>query len=139
MKEVTHTGTVIRSANGQVQVRITQISGCATCAAHGKCGFAESKEKELTVTTPQWQQYKEGDPVVVTIRTGLGLQAVIIAYIAPAALLLATFTILHYNHLSDTLCALLSLAIVVLYCGILYLLRHHLQHKFELKLTPSQH
>ena len=123
--------------SGIVRVQIHVVSACASCEAHGKCGFADSKDKIMDIDTPLWQQYHEGEPVTVTINANRGLQAVFIAYILPAILLLATFITLTALHLSEGWVAIITLLAVALYAVILYLCRHRLQRKFTMSLSKK--
>jgi sigma-E factor negative regulatory protein RseC len=136
-KIATHPATVTDVKHGTVQVQLHVVSACASCEAHGRCGFADSKEKIMDIDTPQWQQYRVGDPVTVTINANRGLQAVLIAYILPALLLLATFVALTALHLSEGWVALLTLLVVALYGVLLYTLRHRLQRKFTMSISPK--
>ncbi len=91
----------------------------------------------MDIDTPQWQQYHEGDPVTVAIHSNRGLQAVLIAYIIPALLLLATFATLTALHLSEGWVALITLLVVALYGLLLYALRHRLQRKFTMTILAK--
>ena len=129
-----HSGIVIKSENGIVSVKIESLSACATCESHGSCGFAEKKDKVIDVRTPNWGIYQQGDRVVVSITETLGMKAVWIAYILPAILDLILFVIL-YRFLSELACALIALAFIGLYFGILYLFRKKLDRKFSFSLA----
>ncbi len=56
-----HDGIVKKVRKGFVEVQIKSISACATCQAHARCGFAESKDKTVEVPTSDWQSYSEGE------------------------------------------------------------------------------
>ena len=64
-----------------------------------------------------------------------GLLAVLLAYILPAVVILATFALLFSLHLSELWVALITLVAVALYGGILYLCRNRLQQKFTFRLA----
>ena len=134
-KVAQHDGIVTEVLQGTVRVQIHAVSACASCEAHSKCGFADSKDKTMDIDTPLWQQYHEGDPVTVTIAANRGLQAVAIAYLLPSLLLLAIFVTLTTLHLSEGWVALITLLGVALYASILYLCRHRLQRKFTMTIT----
>ena len=134
-KVAQHDGIVTEVLQGTVRVQIHAVSACASCQAHSKCGFADSKDKTMDIDTPLWQQYHECDPVTVTIAANRGLQAVAIAYLLPSLLLLAIFVTLTTLHLSEGWVALITLLGVALYAGILYLCRHRLQRKFTMTIT----
>lgn len=136
-KTVKHPGTVIAAENGLVKVTMQVTSACASCEAHAKCGFAESKEKIVEIATPDWQDYHVDDPVTVIIKTGNGLLAVLIAYILPAVLLLATFITLYCLRLPEVWSAILTLCVVGLYGLVLCLFRGRLQRKFTFTLRKD--
>ena len=92
----------------------------------------------MDIDTPHLQQYHEGDPVTVSINANRGLQAVLLAYILPAALILATFVSLTSVHLSEVWVALITLLVVVLYAAVLYLFRHRLQRKFTMTIRHRE-
>ena len=128
MQQVSHAGTVISSESGIVKVQMQ------ACAAHANCTFSEKKEKIVDIDTPQWRDYTPGQRVNVIIQSGRGLQAVLIAYILPAVLLLATFGTLYALRLPELSVALASLAVIALYGALLYLLRHRLQNQFTFRI-----
>lgn len=150
-KIATHTATVVsvkspanrqtdnsNNKQGIVTVQLHVVSACAACEAHSKCGFADSKEKTMDIDTPDWQQFHEGDEVTVTIQANRGLQAVAIAYLLPAALLIATFATLSALHLSEGWVAIITLFVVALYGLLLYSLRHRLQQRFTMSLSAKK-
>lgn len=136
-KIITHPGVVTSSQDGHVAVQMRVVSACSACQAHGKCGFAESKDKTFSVATREWQQYHVGDRVTVIIQSGNGLKAVFIAYVLPGLLLLGSFIGFYLLHIGDGLTALLSLLVVGLYGLLLYLIRNKLQQKFTLQLRKG--
>ncbi len=137
MQQVTHPGIVISSQQGTVQVKMQVVSACASCEAHARCTFAEKKDKTVDITTPLWQNYNPGDPVTVIINSGRGLLAVLIAYILPAVLILATFATLYTLRLPELWVALASLAAIGLYTLVLYLSRNRLQQRFTFRLEKA--
>lgn len=131
-----HTGLVTKVANGEVTVQIEAQSACSSCEAHGKCGFAESKAKEIVIKTAEWKEYRAGDKVTVGIDKSLGLQAATIAYILPGALMIAVF-ILTNRFVGDLWSAIATITFIALYWGILALCRNRLQHQFTFHLSHS--
>ncbi len=129
-----HTGKVNGVRQGTVSVVIESISACASCEAHSKCGFSESKEKQMDIDTPDWQQFHEGDVVEVRIHQGLGLLAVLWAYLLPAALLLATLLLTLLNGVGEGLSILISFGVLLVYLLVLYANRRRLQHRFSFQV-----
>lgn len=134
-KIVRHSGVVSAVEPRIVHVQMRVVSACASCEAHSKCGFAEAKDKIVDVETSDWKSYQVGDPCTVTIRTGNGVKAVLIAYVLPAAVLLAAFIAFSLFIPSEGVVALLSLAVVCLYGLVLYLFRSRLQRQFSFSIS----
>lgn len=132
-----HDGIVTAVKPDRVTVKIEAVSACATCAAHGRCGFAESKNKTVEVPTGQWQQYKEGDSVTVHIDESRGMLAVWLAYVLPAVLMLTAIVGLSLAHVPEGLVALAALLVLGLYVFFLYLLRCKVERSFTLTVTPK--
>lgn len=130
-----HQGTVKETRHGCVVVQIEAVSACAACAAHGKCGFAESKDKTLEIPSPDWNQYTPGQQVLVHINESRGMLAVWIAYLLPALLMLAAIITLSLLHLPEWCVVLSAFAVLALYILTLYLRRRKLENRFTLTLT----
>ena len=130
----THAGTVVEVAENQVKVQMQVLSACASCEAHARCTFAEKKDKMVDIATPDWRQYAPGDRVTVIINSGLGLLAVLIAYVLPALLILAIFAVIYALHLPELWIALITILATGLYGVVLYLCRNRLQQRFTFRL-----
>jgi sigma-E factor negative regulatory protein RseC len=140
-----HPGIVTAVKPGFVTVQIESTSACAACAAHSKCGFAESKTKSLDIPIPQdfktsrlrdfeTSSFAVGDRVTVTIDHTRGLLATWWAYVLPAILLIAVAVALSLAALPEPLVILLTFATLGLYLLVLYLFREKLDSRFTLEL-----
>ena len=132
-----HDGIVQHVKEGLVAVQIKSVSACATCQAHARCGFAESKDKTVEVPTADWRQYNEGDRVTVHIDESRGMLAVWIAYVLPALLLIAVIVTLSLLHLPEWAVVLSAFATLGLYILALYLRRRKVDNRFTLTITHS--
>lgn len=132
----THDGIVTKVLEGRVEVRIEAVSACASCAAHGRCGFAESKEKRVEVPTKEWQQYSVGQNVKVNIDESKGMQAVWIAYVLPSLLLLAVIIGLSIARFPEWMVVVSAFLMLTLYIVVLYLRRKKVEGKFTLTVAP---
>lgn len=134
-KITSHPGIVIAVKHGFVAVQIESTSACASCAAHSRCGFAESKNKNLDIPTPDWQSYSVGQHVTVRIDQSRGLLAVWVAYLLPALLILAVVIALSLAALPEWTVILASFAALAFYILLLYLRRKKLNSTFTLTLS----
>jgi sigma-E factor negative regulatory protein RseC len=108
----THDGVVVGVAPQQVKVEMHVVSACASCKAHASCTFVDKAEKIVDVDTPEWKDYTVGDSVIVSVQEGLGLMAVLLAYIVPALLLIAVLAVTSIMSQSELLAATLPILIV---------------------------
>ena len=132
-----HEGVVTGVKKGMVTVSIESVSACAACAAHGRCGFAESKEKTVEVPSDDWSRYAEGDKVTVHIDESRGMLAVWLAYVLPAVLILAVIIGLSLAHLPEWAVVLAAFVTLGLYILGLYLSRRKVETRFTLTITPN--
>lgn len=131
-----HDGRVISVREGRVEVQIEAISACASCAAHGKCGFADSKEKRFEVPASDWQNYYEGQNVTVHIDESRGLQAVWLAYVLPAILMLVASVGLSLAGWPEWAVVVSGFVVLAVYVMVLYLRRSHVESRFTLTVSP---
>lgn len=130
-----HDGVVTGVRQGLVKVQIESTSACASCAAHAKCGFAESKNKTVEIPSVDWQQYHEGDHVQVHIDESRGMLAVWIAYVLPALLMLGAIIGLSVAGAPEWAVALSALGALGLYVLVLYLVRRRVEGRFTLTVS----
>lgn len=130
-----HDGIITAVKDGSVTVQIKSVSACASCAAHAKCGFAESKDKELEI--PSQQPYNVGDRVIVCIDTSSGLRAVWIAYLLPAILIIAVVIALSAASVPEGLVALAAFGVLALHILVLFTLRRKIDRRFQITLAPN--
>lgn len=130
----THDGVVVSVREGFVEVEIESTSACASCAAHARCGFAESKNKTMAVPTGQWRDYAEGEAVRVSIDESCGMLAVWIAYVLPAVLMLAAIVGMSAAGAAEWAVAAVALAVLALYVATLWFLRRRIDNRFVLRI-----
>ncbi|MBR1784903.1 MAG: SoxR reducing system RseC family protein [Bacteroidales bacterium] len=132
-----HGGRVLSVRNGMVEVQIEAVSACASCAAHAKCGFAESKDKKVEVPSAAWQSFEPGQPVVVHIDESRGLLAVWIAYVLPALLMLAAIVGVSLAGGPEWAAVLAGFAVLAAYIGVVYLRRRKVEGRFTLTVDHA--
>ncbi len=132
-----HAGVVTGVKEGLVAVQIESTSACASCAAHAKCGFAESKNKTVEIPTEDWRDYQQGDTVEVKIDESRGMLAVWIAYVLPALLLIVDIVGLSVAGLPEWAVVLSSFAVLGLYVAILYASRRKVEGRFTLTVNKQ--
>lgn len=137
MSIATHEGIVTDITPGHVRVKIEIQSACGHCEAKGKCGFADSKDREVDIATEQWSAFRSGEHVEVQIDQSLGIEAVVWAYLLPAILLIAGIVILN-QYAPEWLSIIITLAIIACYYTTLFLCRKKLQKKFSFSVKSLE-
>ena len=127
--DISHEGTIISIEKENLRVRIIQNSACASCKIAGHCQTAESKEKIIEVTTPDYADFAVGDKVNVTESVGVGAKAVVFGFILPLALMMAAIiSAITALDASEGVAALAGIASLLPYYLVLYFLRGYMKN-----------
>lgn len=132
---IRHEGIVESIGADNVSVRILQASACSSCSARGLCRSSESKEKLIDVRG-HYPTLKVGDSVTLQGSVRQGLRASVLAYVIPLILMTIALFI-GVRQGGEGIGALAALLVLVLYYGVLFLLRDRIGRKFEFKLEVS--
>ena len=114
MDRIEHSGVVKRVDAERVCVEITAHGACGGCKAREACGLGETGQKIVEIRTPAAATYRPGDRVTVLI----GVVAV--CYLLGAG---------------DGAAVLAGLGSVVLYYGILWLLRRKIDNAIHFTIS----
>lgn len=135
-KIVTHKGKVIHLEGLDVRVMIESMSACAACHAKGMCTLSDKEDKiiDIKVSAERAAKLNVGDEVVVAVSQQRGMQAVLLAYILPAILVVLSL-ILLLKLLPEPLAILSALAVLGGYYYVLYLFRNKLNGKFIMSIV----
>lgn len=130
---INHIGFV-ESVNGpSASVRINSQSACAACHAKGACTAADQEEKVMTVPTGGLS-FRAGEQVRVSIAKKTGLRAVAFGYVYPFLVLMTILVTLTAAGVSELQAGIWSLASIVPYYLVIYLLRNRISNVFTFKL-----
>lgn len=133
---IQHTGEIIAIENGIAKVLIMQTSACATCHAKSVCGASEKKEKVVDAEVND-NNLSVGDNVLVVGQKSIGIRAVILAYVVPFVLMLATMLITSTLTEKEWIIGTSTLSVLVPYFVILHLMKSTIQAKFKFYVTKS--
>ncbi|MFK5856603.1 MAG: SoxR reducing system RseC family protein [Bacteroidota bacterium] len=129
-KIVTHPGTIKKIELYKVEVAIMVTSGCASCEVKGACTVSEVEEKVVMVSMQKTSQYKVGQLITIEMSQSLGTWAVLLGYVFPFMVLLLGLILFINIGLDQGLAGVFSLALLVPYYAVLYLLRNYLSTRF---------
>ena len=127
--EIKHRGEVIRTEGMTVYVRMKVESACSACHARRVCGVGESADKVVEVETPSAAEYRAGDEAEV--------ESVVLAYVAPFFVLMVLLVALVSAGAGEGTAAAAAIGGVVLYYGVLYLLRDKIREKIKFTITKQ--
>ena len=135
-KIVTHKGKVIHLEGLDVRVMIESMSACAACHAKGMCTLSDKEDKiiDIKVSAERAAKLNVGDEVMVAVSQQRGMQAVLLAYILPAIVVILSL-ILLLKLLPEPLAILSALAVLGGYYYVLYLFRNKLNAKFVMSIV----
>ncbi len=129
---VKHEGVVSKITNNVITVTLKGNINCESCHAKGGCGAAESGPKEIEVYNST-ESLKLNETVEVLLSKDKGLQAVFWAYVFPFILLISVLLISSSIY-KEWIAGLLSIAILVPYYFILYVLRNSFKKAFKVSI-----
>ena len=139
MSEIRHVGIIERKEGASVFVRITQKSACSGCHAKSVCAVS-SDVKDKVIEVPSSEvSFVEKEQVMLCGQTSMGLKAVGLAFVIPLFLIIAVLIIVQLMGLNDVLGALLSIGILGVWYGIVYLLKDKLEKRFVFTIKKYKH
>ncbi len=133
-KTVSHKGVVVAVDGNKIKVQIESVSACAACHAKGMCTLSDKEDKLIDIETPKAGDKKVGDVVTVVVSRQRGMQAVLLAYILPAIVVILSLVGL-LNIVAEPVAIILSLLSLAVYYTILYLFRNKISSKFVMTLA----
>ena len=131
---ISHTGIIDSIEDGMVRVRIVQHSACSSCKVASMCNSAESKEKLIDVRHGANDNLHVGDSVTVMAAQAVGTKAVVIAFVIPLVIMLATIAIVMHVTGSEAYAAASGIAVMLPYYIVLYLFRSRLERELTFYL-----
>lgn len=129
-------GCVDHCENGAVVVRITREETCGSCAAKDSCTTASQARRQqlIRVQDSAADTFLEGETVLLEASESMGRLAVVIGYLMPALVVVASLLMLRSFIQSEIALAGASLASLAVYYGILFLLKDRISPKMAFKI-----
>ncbi|NMD00776.1 MAG: SoxR reducing system RseC family protein [Bacteroidales bacterium] len=118
-------------------VSIISTSACNHCSSKEACSLSlssEVKEKEVEVSVQNADDYKPGQSVMVVMNQKNGILAVVLGYIVPLFLLLASVFVVYGVSHNEAWAGLSGLLILVPYYLALYFLKSRIKKQFQFRL-----
>lgn len=135
-QNISHNGIVEKINGKHILVRICQTSACSSCVAKKLCNSSESKEKTIDIYCENATSYKVGEEVTIVGTIGMGMNAVLWAYVVPLLLLIVALSLAICFIHSEPLSALIAVGVLFIYYLALYFNRNRLSKKFSFNIKP---
>lgn len=133
--KIRHSGVIESIVGDCARVRIMQTSACAACKVASHCNAAESKEKLIDVYDGGLaQRYTVGQAVVVSTSQEVAYRALLLGFGVPLFLMVATLVVAICLSYGEGTAALASLAVLIPYYLILWVLRDRIRQKVSFQL-----
>lgn len=134
---IEHEGIIEKISGDQITVRIIQKSACSACHAKGACMAADSKEKIVSISDSSGR-FNEKELVIIEGKNSIGYNAILWAFVIPLIILISILVIsLNNLKLSEIEAALSSIAALIPYYFILYLLRNKMANSFKFSIKKT--
>ncbi|MBS2100353.1 SoxR reducing system RseC family protein [Carboxylicivirga linearis] len=130
---IEHEGFVEEINPQHIKVRIVNESACASCHAKGACTAADLQDKLIDVYQ-SISNLSVGQKVMLLGKKSLAPKAVLLAYVFPLVLILATLITVFYVTNNELLAGILSLAVLIPYFIIIYFMRNRLEQTFSFSI-----
>ena len=132
MSQIKHSGEVVRIERNAVYVKMTVNSACSGCHAKAVCGLDESEDKIVEVATSLALEYNIGERVEVALQSeSMGTKAVVLTYVVPFFVLSLLLVAAVVGGLGEGMAVVAALVGVVVYYGVLYLLRDKIKNRIK--------
>lgn len=93
-------------------VSLSCADACASCKSKTMCGA--DRKKSITIVSDGVQR-ATGDKIILEVERGVGLRAVMWAYMIPVVLVIGSLLLMQSVGLSDLAAGLTALGILVVY------------------------
>ena len=137
--KIQHVGTIESIEDMHVRVRIQQTSACASCKISNHCNAAESKEKLIDVYTTTLSGLAVGQEVTVSTTTAEVHRAVLIGFVLPLILLIATLVTSKLLGCHEEVAALLAIGILLPYYICVWLFRSKLSRMITFEIDNNKY
>jgi sigma-E factor negative regulatory protein RseC len=127
-ENIEHNGTVQKSDNKSVTVKITSESACSGCQAGGSCTLAGREEKIIEVQGTY--NVNPGDNVTVLMKKSMGYSAVLLGYVLPFILVITVLIVLVSAAVPEAAAGIGSIAVLIPYYLTLWFFKKRINNKF---------
>ena len=131
---IEHKGSIVAIIGNRVDVEMIVEEACSACKAKDICGMGHTEHKVVSVIVDDPTLFEVDETVIVSVTRGMGIKAVMLAYVFPFLLLLGTLMVLLGVGCSESVAGLIALGLMAVYYAILYFLRKKIEREIIFKI-----
>ena len=128
-EQIEHKGVVLSTEEGVIRVAIEVSEACGGCSARKSCAMGQTARREIEIFTAESGNYSIGEVVKVGAKQSLGIMAVVLCYIVPLVVLVATLAIAVAMGLSEGVSAMVALGFTAIYYALHALMRNRISKR----------
>lgn len=133
--EISHEGTVVSIGDGHMQVSITRQSACEACKVATHCIAAEGKPMTVDIANADVANYTVGERVRIVETKQVAVRALVMAFVIPLVIMVATLAIVTALTGNEGLGALASLAVLVVCFLCMRMISGRIEHQLQFRVT----
>lgn len=134
--QISHEGIITAIHNNRMEVSLIGNIHCESCNAKNACGVSDTRSKTVEVYRDR-DSFSVNEKVIVAMREGLGLKAVLWAYIVPFILLMTTL-VFALSFFNEGLAGILAISILVPYYSVLYFSKNVFRKAFSISVFKTE-
>lgn len=134
LEAIKHSGVIKKIDDQQYYVSIVTQSACASCSVKGVCTVSEMKDEIVEVPRNKTENFAIGDRVEILMEKTQGTKAVMLGYVIPFLIVLATLIISLNLVSSEGIAGLVSIGVLIPYYLVLYFNRDNLKTAFRFRI-----
>ncbi len=138
MEKAIHSAIITSIKGNTAQLRIRCNSACQNCMAKRLCAINEYQDRNISAILPETEQFKIGEEVNVSLDSGQGLKAVLLAYVLPLFLLLVAILAAKWKGYDDFISGISGIIILIPYYFCLSLVLERLKTNFRLTVSKKE-
>ncbi len=132
-EEIKHDG-IVKSIEGNIaKVSIISKSACLSCQVKGACHVSDLSEKIIEVNLFE-TNFTVGENVTIALKESSGIKALIIGYMLPFTIMIATLITISRFTNNEILIGLGALGTLVPYYFSLFVLKDQIKKQFTFLL-----
>ena len=134
-EQIEHKGVVLAIEGELVRVVIEVSEACGGCSARKSCAMGQTTKREIEVRTADASSYSVGELVKVGAKQSLGIMALLLCYVMPLVVLVASLAVAVTAGISEGISALIAIGSTALYYALLALLKNKISKKITFTIN----